>query len=164
MSNTKNKINYFKEVDKKIKMIPITFDVEFKSIFERNLDLLKRFLISTLNLDLDINTTTITISNNELIKENNKEYQKRVDILAVLNDNIYVDVEVNRSLFEKVKKRNSLYSDKIYSMLLEKGNNISKLNDIYFYKDLEYISLRNLETHEGFNNEINNISILTYII
>ena len=134
MSNKQTKLNYFKEVDKKIKMIPITFDVEFKSIFERNLDLLKRFLISTLNLDLDINTTTITISNNELIKENNKEYQKRVDILAVLNDNIYVDVEVNRSLFEKVKKRNSLYSDKIYSMLLEKGNNISKLNDIYFYQ------------------------------
>ena len=117
MSNKQTKLNYFKEVDKKIKMIPITFDVEFKSIFERNLDLLKRFLISTLNLDLDINTTTITISNNELIKENNKEYQKRVDILAVLNDNIYVDVEVNRSLFEKVKKRNSLYSDKIYSMI-----------------------------------------------
>ena len=69
MSNKQTKLNYFKEVDKKIKMIPITFDVEFKSIFERNLDLLKRFLISTLNLDLDINTTTITISNNELIKE-----------------------------------------------------------------------------------------------
>ena len=47
-----------------------------------------------------------------------------------------MDVEVNRSLFEKVKKRNSLYSDKIYSMLLEKEDNISMLNDICFYQSL----------------------------
>ena len=40
------------------------------------------------------------------ISENIYEYQKRVDILVVLNDTIYVDIEVNRSSFEKVKLRN----------------------------------------------------------
>ena len=70
---------YLKELDRKLEFIPITFDPVFKGIFERNLDILKKFLIITLNLDLDINDTKIEILNNELPKENVKEYQKRVD-------------------------------------------------------------------------------------
>ena len=35
-------------------------------------------------------------------------------------------------------------------------------NDIYFDKELEYISLKNLETHEGFNNEISNLEANIY--
>ena len=40
---------YLLKVDKKVKMIPLTLDVVFKGVFERNPDILKRFLISTLN-------------------------------------------------------------------------------------------------------------------
>lgn len=40
---------YLMEVDEKLKMIPLTLDVVFKGVFERNTDILKRFLISTLN-------------------------------------------------------------------------------------------------------------------
>ena len=35
-------------------------------------------------------------------------------------------------------------------------------NNIYFDKDLEYISLKNLETYEGFNNEISNLQANIY--
>ena len=35
-------------------------------------------------------------------------------------------------------------------------------NDIYFDKDLEYISLKKLETYEGFNNEISNLQANIY--
>ena len=125
---------YLEEVDKKIEMIPLTFDVVFKGVFERNKDILKKFLISTLDLKLDIDSAKIEILNNELITENIKEYQKRVDILVVLNDTIYIDIEINRSNFEKVKKRNSLYCDKLYSMLLDMGDKTTKLNDIYLYQ------------------------------
>ena len=126
--------NYLKELDKDLEMIPLTFDIVFKGVFEKNRDILKRFLISTLDLKLDVNRTKIEVLNNELIKENVKEYQKRVDILVVLNDTIYIDIEINRSNFEKVKKRNSLYCDKLYSMLLDMGDKTTKLNDIYLYQ------------------------------
>lgn len=125
---------YLKEVDKNIEMIPLTFDIVFKGVFERNKDILKKFLINTLDLKLDIDSAKIEILNNELIKENVLEYQKRVDILVVLNDTIYIDIEINRSNFEKVKKRNSLYCDKLYSMLLDMGDKTTKLNDIYLYQ------------------------------
>ena len=103
-------------------------------VFERNLELLKSFLISTLELKLDVDSTKIEISNNELLKENVKEYQKRVDILVILNDTIFIDFEINRSSFEKVKLRNSLYCDKLYSVLLEMGDKTTKLKDIYLYQ------------------------------
>lgn len=125
---------YLKKVDKNIEMIPLTFDIVFKGVFERNKDILKKFLINTLDLKLDIDSAKIEILNNELIKENVLEYQKRVDILVVLNDTIYIDIEINRSNFEKVKKRNSLYCDKLYSMLLDMGDKTTKLNDIYLYQ------------------------------
>ena len=35
-------------------------------------------------------------------------------------------------------------------------------NDIYFDKELKYISLKNLETYEGFNNEISNLQADIY--
>lgn len=125
---------YLRKVDKRLEMIPLNFDVVFKGVFEKNLDLLKRFLISTLELKLDVDNTKIELLNNELIKENVREYQKRVDILVVLNDTIYIDIEVNRSNFERVKLRNSMYCDKLYSMLLDMGDKTTKLNDIYLYQ------------------------------
>ena len=63
-----------------------------------------------------------------------KNIKKRVDILVILNDTIFIDVEINRSSFEKVKLRNSLYCDKLYSVLLEMGDKTTKLKDIYLYQ------------------------------
>ena len=125
---------YLRKIDRSIEMIPLTFDIVFKGIFEKNLEILKIFLISTLELNLNIDDTKIELLNNELIKENIREYQKRVDILVVLNDTIYIDIEINRSNFERVKLRNSMYCDKLYSMLLDMGDKTTKLNDIYLYQ------------------------------
>lgn len=125
---------YLKKVDKKLEMIPLTFDVMFKGVFEKNTDILKIFLISTLKLNLNANDTKIEILNNELVKENIKEYQKRVDILVVLNDTIYIDIEINRSNFDRVKQRNSMYCDKLYSMLLDMGDKTTKLKDVSLYQ------------------------------
>ena len=125
---------YLNKLDRELEFIPITFDSVFKGIFERNLDILKRFLIVTLNLELDINETKIEILNNELPKENVREYQKRVDILVVLNDVIFIDIEINRSNFERVKLRNTMYCDKLYTMILESGDNINNLKDVCLYQ------------------------------
>lgn len=125
---------YLKELDKQIEMIPLTFDPVFKGVFERNLNLLKRFLNVTLDLRLDLKTSKITLLNNELPKENIKEYQKTIDIYVVLNETIYVDIEINRSNFEKVKLRNYLYDNKLFSMLLETGDTSENLKNQYFYQ------------------------------
>ena len=72
--------------------------------------------------------------NNELPKENYREYQKRIDVNIVLNEDIYVEIEINREDFSLVKHRNKMYADKLSSLLLESGDNYKRLKNIYFYQ------------------------------
>ena len=125
-------IEYYQDLDKKINMIPLTSDYLFKAVFSKHLELLKKFLFSTLDLGYLTEETKISLTNNELPKENKKEYQKRVDIYVVINDKFHIDIELNKSYFKHIKLRNYLYADKIYSLILESGENKNKLEDRYF--------------------------------
>lgn len=124
--------DYLERLDNELEMIPVTFDPVFKSVFSSNINLLKRFLNVVLELDLDIDEMEIKLLNSELPRENICEYQKRIDIYVCINGNMYIDIEINRSNFNRVKLRNYLYSSKAYSMFLETGNKISELEDKYF--------------------------------
>lgn len=125
---------YLEMLDQDIKMIPLTFDYAFKMVFNNNLDLLKKFLIETLELGLEPDDCKITILNNELPKENHNEYKKIVDINIVLNKDIYIEIELNRSSYQKVQFRNSLYESKLYSLLLEEGDDPRELKNKIFYQ------------------------------
>ena len=123
-----------KELDKERRMLPLTFDPVFKGVFSRNLEILKAFLVDVLHLEYELEELDIRILNNELPNENIKEYSKRVDVNIVLRNDIYVEIEINREDFNLVKYRNKLYEDKLYSMILEKGENPRKLENIWFYQ------------------------------
>ena len=123
-----------KEIDEKVRLIPLTYDFMFKSVFGKNLEILKEFLVDLLHLEYELEELDIRILNNELPKEIYSEYQKRIDVNIVLNDNIFVEIEINREDFSLVKYRNKMYADKLSSMLLESGDNYKKLENIYFYQ------------------------------
>ena len=123
-----------KELDKERRMLPLTFDPVFKGVFSRNLEILKGFLVDVLHLEYELEELDIRILNNELPNENINEYSKRVDVNIVLKNDIYVEIEVNREDFNLVKYRNKLYEDKLYSMILEKGENPRNLENIWFYQ------------------------------
>ena len=76
--NTILDTNYLCELDKKVKLLPITFDPVFKGIFGSNIDLLKDFILSVLEIDIDRDKCKIRLLNNELPIENYKEYKKTV--------------------------------------------------------------------------------------
>ena len=126
--------NYLCELDKKVKLLPITFDPIFKGIFGSNIELLKDFILSVLEIDIDRDKCKIRLLNNELPIENYKEYKKTVDLNIVLNDDIFIEIEINRSDFNKVKRRNFIYQNKMYSMILKKGDNPKNLDNIIFYQ------------------------------
>ena len=167
-----NKENLIK-LDNIKEMIPLTFDPVFKGVFSRNLEILKEFLVDVLHLEYELEELDIKILNNELIKENIGEYQKRIDINIVINDNIYVEIEINRENFKRVKYRNKMYQDKLSSLLLETGDNINKLEEIYFYQlnlNTEYknekIGEHIIVPYDISSNEIymnNNKTILKYL-
>ena len=123
-----------RKLDNVKEMIPLTFDPVFKGVFSRNLEILKEFLRDVLHLEYELEELDIRILNNELIKESIREYQKRIDVNIVLNDNIYVEIEINREDFNRVKYRNKMYADKVSSLILESGENIKKLEEFYFYQ------------------------------
>ena len=126
--------NYLCELDKKVKLLPITFDPIFKGIFGSNIELLKDFILSVLEIDIDRDKCKIRLLNNELPIENYKEYKKTVDLNIVLNDDIFIEIEINRSDFNKVKRRNFIYQNKMYSMIPEKGDDPKDIDNIIFYQ------------------------------
>ena len=132
--NTILDTNYLCELDKKVKLLPITFDPIFKGIFGSNIELLKDFILSVLEIDIDRNKCKIRLINNELPPENYKEYKKNVYLNITLNDDIFIEIEINRSDFNKVKHRNFIYQNKIYSMIPEKGNDPKDIDNVIFYQ------------------------------
>ena len=135
----KDKLGYYQKLDKINKecnkaMIKLTFDTAFKSFFSRIPDFLKDFLIEELNLDMDKNETKITVSNVELPKDIQKEYQKKVDIIIYLDENVIVNVEANTNKFKNIKRRNFIYMAKLYGLTLKKGEKIKKLEETDLYQ------------------------------
>ena len=121
------------EMDKTMQIIPLTYDFMFKNVFTDDLDILKEFLILETGLRLNPDSTKITILNGELPKENYKEYKKTVDIYISLNDKICINVELNNGPFNEVTSlRNELYASKLFSLMLEKGENARKLKNKQF--------------------------------
>lgn len=44
--------NDIKKLDKDLKLIPITFDYLFKALFSSNLDILKKFILSQIDISI----------------------------------------------------------------------------------------------------------------
>ena len=116
------------------KFIPLTRDFMFKRIFTNNPEILKKFLISVLKLDINPDLATITILNNELTKAREKEYHKTVDIYARINNNLRIDIEVNSEKFNTIKVRNTFYLNKITVDTTDVGVNYKDFSKIYFYQ------------------------------
>ena len=126
--------DYLEKLDKELKLLLLTFDPVFKGIFGTNLELLKDFLLLVLEFAIDKNRCNIRLLNNELPKENYKEYSKTLDVNILLNENIYIEIEINKSDFKKVKLRNYMFQNKIFSMLLNRGEKVKGLENIFFYQ------------------------------
>ena len=118
-------------LDEEVKFIPLTYDKLFKGIFKEKLEILKLFILSQLEFDINPSDCKIELFNSEIPKINKNEYQKTIDTYVKL-DNIYVNIEINREYFKNVEKRNLMYADRLYSMILEQSENLNKLDNIIF--------------------------------
>lgn len=114
--------------------MPLTKDFMFKRVFTKNPEILKRFLISVLKLEINPDNATIQIDSNELIKAKDKEYHKTVDILVKINNNLKIDIEVNTEKYKTVKFRNTMYLEKIATDTIESGNTNTSMSKYYFYQ------------------------------
>ena len=121
-------------IKQETRLIPLTSDFMFKRIFTKNPNILKQFLISVLELNINPEKATIEIISNELTKSNRKEYHKTVDMLVQINNNLNIDIEINTERFNSIKERNTLYLQKISVDTIESGNTYKSMAKYYFYQ------------------------------
>ena len=123
-----------KKAKENIELIPLTRDFMFKHIFTNNPNILKKFLISVLKLNINPELASIVVESNELVKSRNKEYHKTVDIYACINNNLRIDIEVNTEKFSAIKARNALYLNKIAIDTTNSGFTYQDISKIYLYQ------------------------------
>ena len=133
--------DYLNKLDQTLKLVPLTNDLMFKNLIEKDIDILKPFILKLLYLGLNPNDCNFTFNNTELPLENYKEYHKTVDFNISINENVHVNLELNSSKYEDIELRNLTYIINLLNQALNRGDNIKKL------KDKSYIQL-NINTKE----------------
>ncbi len=162
--------DYLEKLDKKIEMIPLTVDSAFKSVVIKNTKIFKRFLIETLDININPNESNLIFLDKELIKENYREKGKMVDLNVKLGSNLLINVEVNRRDYETIKRRNNLYLEKLHTMQYEVGEDYKDLDSEYIYQlNLNYKDKHNkigeniIVSYDITNNEIFDDTLKIYI-
>ena len=111
----------------------MSYDPAFKSTFKSNLNILKNILNASLPITIS-QEDKISLLDSELPIINKKEHEQIVDIFVVINNTIYVDIEMNRSKFENVFERNTKYKNRMSNVIFEKGENLKELKTKYLYQ------------------------------
>ena len=86
---TKITKEYLKQLDEKMDMIPLSYDLVFKSIFKLNLNLLVDFLNTSLKIEIS-KDDKIRILDSELPVTNKNERKKMAFIIVSINDKIFI--------------------------------------------------------------------------
>ena len=103
-----------------------------KAFAHNNPELIKKLI--SLILDLNAKEITIQYLSTELGLSRINEYLKTVDFNILINDNIIVNIEVNRRRFKYVKYRNYIYLAKILNNVLKIGNDPNTLKKYKVYQ------------------------------
>lgn len=111
----------------------MSYDRAFKSTFKTNQNILKHILNASLPITIS-QEDKISLLDSELPIINKKEHEQIVDIFVVINNTIYVDIEMNRSKFENVFERNTKYKNRMSNVIFEKGENLKELKTKYLYQ------------------------------
>ena len=111
----------------------MSYDRAFKSTFKTNQNILKHILNASLPITIS-KEDKISLLDSELPIINKKEHEQIVDIFVVINNTIYVDIEMNRSKFENVFERNTKYKNRMSNVIFEKGENLKELKTKYLYQ------------------------------
>jgi len=135
-------------------MYPLIYDFMGKSFFFKEERFLRMFLNSQLKGEVDIDfeyeSNKIRFINTEMTKDNKKEKKKILDILLVVNDNIFIDLELNTQRFKDVIERNWLYILKVTVSVIGDGEKVKA-------KDIIQLNLNSNKSEKNIPNYSMNI-------
>ncbi|WP_186644649.1 Rpn family recombination-promoting nuclease/putative transposase [Fluviispira vulneris] len=134
---------------KKLDLLDIKTDYVFKKVFTHNQKTFIDFINCVLNYPEKQKIKSIEFLNNELTKDSEMDKESKLDIIARLNDNSYVNVEMQIQNTGEYEKRSLYYWAKLYETQLQKTQNykvlypaicINILNFNFFKNSADYNS------------------------
>ena len=170
MIKEKITLNYLNKVDKELRLIPLTKDFMFKSVMQRNVDILEKFLVDLMHLKIDKDDSIIFLDK-ELIKGRIKEKGRIVDIKIKFGKKYLIQIEVNGKRYQTVKIRNDLYLERIDTLRLETNDHcIEEFDTEYLYQlnlnaskeEDESVGLSSLVEYDRINKVITSDRIEKY--
>ena len=100
-------------------------DVVFQALFTRGKESITKALIEDI-LNIKVHSLELDKSK-DLLNDNTEDKNGRLDLRAVINDNIECDIEIQLSSHEKMLERFLYYWSKMYAANLQIGNKYSCL-------------------------------------
>ena len=137
-----------------MKIKSLSYDVIFKAVFMKEKDVLLQMIKDILEIDNDIKIEdTMVMPGFEVEPFNALKKTFKTDILIKLNDDTYVNLEINKRNNSDILSRNILQVSRIYSNILDKGVGIKELS----FKRLKQLNLNTFSTYTG--KEIEHIAL-----
>ena len=100
-------------------------DIVFQTLFTRGKESITKSLIENI-LKIKINKLDLD-KNKDLLNGNTKDKNGRLDLRAVIDDNVECNIEIQLSTHKKMLERFLYYWAKIYTANLERGEDYEKL-------------------------------------
>ncbi|WP_161597776.1 Rpn family recombination-promoting nuclease/putative transposase [Fluviispira multicolorata] len=150
---------------KKLDLIDIKSDYVFKRVFTLSDDIFIDFANSVLNYSNERKIKSVQFLNNEIMKDSEIDKESRFDIIAKLNDNSYINIEMQVQNTGEYEKRSLYYWSKLYELQLKKTQNYMQLFpaicinvlDFNFFKSSNdfytQLGIVNLKTQEHIFND-----------
>jgi predicted transposase/invertase (TIGR01784 family) len=121
----------------KKKKLNLKNDIIFKAFFSRKGN--EKFLIDFLNSILKIKITDIQIMEEVNLEQlSTKEKGGRLDIQAILNDGMIVNIEMQMKDQKNMEQRNDIYEAKTISRHFARGEDYRKANEVVSIYILNY--------------------------
>ena len=115
----------------KTKIPELSYNAMFKAVFSNHKNVLSKMIeaiLSYCNFHVDLKDKELLIRNNELPLEHFKDRQLICDYIIKLNDNIDLNIEINKSYYPGLIERNMTYSFKIYYEHFKSGDDYQEFN------------------------------------
>lgn len=141
----------------KTKIPSLSYNAMFKAVISNNKCLLKALVKAILDYygyDLDINSKEIVMKNTELKIDNFQDKQLICDYIIKINDDLEINIEINRNKYIGLFERNLTYSFKIYSSSFDSGD------DYHEYEKFTFLQVN----FNNFNNPNGKIINRFYLI
>ena len=146
-------------------LLDIKNDYVFKRIFGEKEDILIHFLNSVLNYPEDEKIISLTYLNTEINKDQEDDKETRLDVLAKLNNESFVNIEIQVQNTYEYQKRCLYYWAKLYEQQLTSGKKYKTLKpaicihilNFNFFKDKAYFMTKikplDTETRKVFSHD-----------